>query len=425
MTSTIEASLGRKVLWRLIAPLSFLIFLSSLDRSNVSIAALEMNAEIGLSPEMYGRGAGFFFFLGYILLQYPHTAILRRVHARRWVTATVMLWGAAATAMAFIQSPEHFYAVRFLLGVFEGGFAPGATFLAALWTPRSFRARAVGVTMLAIPISQVIGAPLSGWLMTLPVELAGLSGWRLMVFVEGLFTVLCGLLAFRVFVDSLQDARWLSPEERALAAREQEADAGDRAVSDNSLRFLADPMFWTAAGVWFCLLAGAQGIIFWMAQVVKQIAGGDPLQVGLITALPWIGVGFGMLLNARSSDRTGERHLHLAIAAALGGACLLAAFLVEPGWIAAVLLVLGGLGLGGAQGVFWPIPISMLARENTGRGVTVLNMIGNTAGLIMTPLIGVLRERTGGFSATIYMLAAIIFAAAILTLILRAGRRRA
>jgi ACS family tartrate transporter-like MFS transporter len=420
--TTVEASLGKKVLWRLIAPLTFLIFLSSLDRSNVSIAALEMNREIGLTPEMYGRGAGFFFFLGYILLQYPHTAILRRIHARRWVTATVVLWGLAAASMAFIQAPSHFYGLRFLLGVAEGGFSPGATYLAALWTPKAFRARAVGATMLSIPISQVIGAPLSGWLMTLPIEIAGLSGWRLMIAAEGLLTVACGLLAWTVFVDRLSDARWLTPPEKALAAQELDRDAADRG-GRGSLKFLAEPAFWGAAATWFCLLAGAQGIIFWMAQVVKQIAGGNPFEVGLITALPWIGVGLGMMLNAWSSDRTGERHWHLAGAAILGAACLLGAFLIQPGWMAAALLILGGLGLGGAQGVFWPIPIAMLSRDDTGRGVTVLNMIGNTAGLIMTPLIGVIRQTTGGFSATIYMLTAIIAVAAALSLALRAGAR--
>lgn len=418
--SRAERSLRGKVFWRLIAPLTFLIFLSSLDRSNIAIAALEMNPELGLTPEMYGRGAGLFFFLGYILLQYPHTALLRRIHARRWVAGSVVVWGAIATTMAAIRTPEHFYAVRFLLGVAEGGFAPGTAYLAALWMPRRFRASAVSGTILAIPISQVIGAPLSGWLMTLPVELAGLSGWRLMVLVEGLATVACGIAAYFVFVDRLEDARWLSEDEKAVARREHAADEAERS-GGQALGFLAQPKFWMAAAIWFCLLAGAQGLIFWMAQVVKQVAGGDPLEIGLITALPWIGVGFGLILNAWSSDRRGERHWHLAIAALLGAGCLLGAFLVDPGWMAVVLLLLGGLGLGGAQGVFWPIPISLLSREATGAGITVVNMLGNTAGLIMTPLIGVLRQQTGDFAATIYLLTGVTALAALLALGLRAG----
>jgi ACS family tartrate transporter-like MFS transporter len=147
------------------------------------------------------------------------------------------------------------------------------------------------------------------------------------------------------------------------------------------------------------------------------------LQVGLITALPWIGVGAGMMLNAWSSDRTGERHGHLAVAALLGGGCLLAAFLVPPGWASVALLLLGGIGLGGAQGVFWPVPIALLSRDDTGRGITVLNMVGNTAGLIMTPLIGLIRQRTGEFGPTIYLLTATIALAALLSLALRVAPR--
>lgn len=416
-----EGRLKSKIFWRLIAPLTFLIFLSSLDRSNIAIAALEMNAEIGLTPEMYGRGAGLFFFAGYILLQYPHTAILRRIHARRWVVATVVFWGAVATAMAFIRTPDQFYVLRFLLGVAEGGFAPGATYLATLWMPKRFRASAVGGTMLAVPISQVIGAPLSGWLMTLPLEVGGLGGWRLMMFVEGAATVLCGLLAWFVFVDRIQDARWLSPDEKAFAAAEIEKDAKERPPEGGSLAFLVDIRFWAATGMWFCLLAGALGMMFWMAQVVKQIVGGDPFQVGLITALPWIGVGAGMLLNAWHSDLTGERYWHLAGAALLGGAAMLAAFLIPPGWHTVVLLLLAGLGLGGAQSAFWPIPISLLTRETTGAGITVVNMVGNTAGLIMTPLIGVIRQQTGDFGAPVYLLTGVTVLAALLALALRAA----
>jgi ACS family tartrate transporter-like MFS transporter len=419
-----ERSLARKIFWRLIAPLTFLIFLSSLDRSNIAIAALEMNGEIGLSPEMYGRGAGLFFFAGYILLQYPHTALLRRFHARRWVTASVVLWGLAATAMTFIQTPDHFYAVRFVLGICEGGFAPGAAYLASLWMPRRLRASAVSGTMMAIPISQVIGAPLSGLIMSLPVEFAGLTGWRLMVGVEGLATVAFGLMAWFVFVDRLDDAKWLSAEEKALLAQDAASDVAERSGPAGG-RFLTDIRFWMSAIIWFCLLAGAQGIIFWMAQVVKQVAGGSTLEVSLITALPWVGVGLGMWLNAWSSDRRGERHLHLAVAAVLGASCLLAAFLLPAGWHSVVLLILGGLGLGGAQGVFWAIPIALLNHGDTGRGVTVLNMIGNTAGLIMTPLIGIIRQQTGEFGPTIYLLAGIISVAAVLAVALKSVRSKA
>lgn len=416
-----DGRLKSKIFWRLIAPLTFLIFLSSLDRSNIAIAALEMNAEIGLTPEMYGRGAGLFFFAGYILLQYPHTAVLRRIHARRWVVATVIAWGAVATAMAFINTPIQFYVLRFLLGVAEGGFAPGATYLATLWMPRRFRASAVSGTMLAVPISQVVGAPLSGWLMTLPLEVAGLGGWRLMVFLEGAATVLCGLAAWFIFVDNLQDARWLTEEEKSLAAAEIARDAQERPGEGGGLGFLADLRFWGATLMWFCLLAGALGMMFWMAQVVKQIVGGDALQVGLITAVPWIGVGAGMVINAWHSDLTGERHWHLAGAAVLGGTAMLAAFLVPPGWHTVVLLLLAGLGLGGAQSAFWPIPIALLTRETTGAGITVVNMVGNTAGLIMTPLIGVIRQQTGDFGAPIFLLTGVTVLAALLALGLRAA----
>ena len=194
----------RKIMLRVVAPLTFGIILSSLDRVNVSFAALHMNSEIGLDPKAYGFGVGIFF-VGYLLLQLPSAAVLKRIGARRWIAGSVIGWGVVATAMAAIQTPLHFYILRFLLGVFESGFAPGVVWFVSQWLPQRYRARAIGGTLLAIPISVIVGGPLCGALMS--IELETISSWRLMFAVEGLVTVLAGIAALFWFVDRPSAAR--------------------------------------------------------------------------------------------------------------------------------------------------------------------------------------------------------------------------
>lgn len=418
-----QERLRNKLLLRLIAPLTLLIFLNALDRVNVSFAALKMNAALGLGPEQFGFGAGLFF-VGYLLCQFPHTALLRRIGTRRWIGVAMLASGASSAALACVQTAWQFYALRVLLGAAEAGLAPGVVYITSRFVPRRFRAQAVAGSMLAIPASVVLGGPLSGLLMSVELH-AALPGWRAMFLVEGIATALVGLLTSLAFPESPEQARWLSADERAWLVAELARDATpDEPQTSRSVRdVLRSGRVWTAAGVWFALMASAYGIIYWLPQVIKQLTGLGDLTVSVLSALPWIGLGLGMSIVAWHSDRTSERYAHVALPSLLAAAGLvLGAQLGSPA-LALFCLCIGAFGLGGAQGTFWTLPTGFLPPAVAASGITLINLIGNVAGLVTPPAIGWLRARGGAFGVAACALATLLAGAALLTFALRRHQR--
>ena len=404
----LATTLRSKLTRRLVAPLTFLTFLNSIDRVNVSFAALQMNRELGLSPEQYGFGVGLFF-VGYLTCSFPHTALLQRIGARRWIFAAVLLWGSIATALSLIQNAGQLYVLRMLLGAAESGFAPGIVFIMSQWLPQRFRASSIAGSMLAIPISIIFGAPLSGWLLTLDTGLPW-SGWRFMFLVEGLVTVAAAFVTPLLFVDEPSAAPWLAPDEKRWLASELEQErANSRVEGGASIRALLriGPL-WAAAAVWFSLMSGTYGIIYWLPQVIKQLSGLSDLTVSVLSATPWVGLGAGMLITAWHSDLTQERRWHVALSALLAAAGLLGAALFGQRWPALVCLTAGAFGLGGAQGAFWPLPTSLLDRRVAAAGLTLITVLGSAGGLIMPPLIGLVRARTGSFGVSAAGLAVLL-----------------
>jgi ACS family tartrate transporter-like MFS transporter len=418
-----RASIIRKIVWRVVLPLAALIVLSSIDRVNVSFAALRMNADLGLDPKAYGFGVGIFF-AGYLLFQLPSASVLRGIGPRRWIATSVIGWGLAATAMAFVTQPLHFYALRFMLGMFESGFAPGVVWFVSQWLPQAYRARAVGLTLLAIPLSVIIGGPLSGALLALEVD--GVASWRIMFAVEGIATVIAGIAALRWFSDSPAVAPWLAPDERAtiIAALESERGKGDLADTAPLLTVLRDPLLWLSAVVWFVLITGANAIIFWLPIAIKSFGRHDPFEIGVLSALPWIAIGAGMFFNARRSDRTGERFWHLALPMVLAAVALAAAALASGnGVLALAALIVGGFGLGGAQSVFWAIPTQLRGARHPG-SIAAINLVGNASGAVVPIVIGWVVANTGSIAIPVYGLAALLLAGAVVVVPLRRGMMR-
>lgn len=407
-----EQAMRRLLTLRIVAPLTFLTFLNSLDRVNVSFAALQMNTEVGLDPKTYGTGVGLFFF-AYLTFQLPHTLVLRKIGARLWIFGAVLFWGVVASAMASVRTPVQFYALRFLLGVAEAGFAPGIIYYMSQWMPSRFRAWAVAGSMLAIPISVVIGGPLSGWLLTQPNPF-GMSGWRWMFLIEGLPTIATAFVALRYFVDTPAQARWLSPERKAWLLAQLADEKPDAQHAAGGMQLLRSVRVWSAAGVWFSLMCGAYGIIFWLPQMIKQLSGAGDMQVSMLSALPWVGLGMGMMINARHSDRTQERYLHIGIPALVAAAGLTVSSSVTSGWLALVWLVVAGAGLGAAQGAFWALPTSFLSGASAAIGITLINILGSSGGLVAPPAIGFIRAHTGSFSLAVYALSGLLALGALL-----------
>jgi MFS transporter, ACS family, tartrate transporter len=401
----------RKTRLRLLAPLLALLFLSTIDRANVSFAALQMNTELGLTPETYGFGVSIFF-VGYILVQWPSLWLLQRIGMRRWVFVVAAVWGLAATGLAFVHSATSFYALRLLLGIAEGGFAPGVMFYLSQWIPRRYRAGAISTFMLAVPVSSIVGGPLAGWLMSVdnPIDWAG---WRWMLLIEGTPTLLVAIAAFRLIPDRPRDAAWLGDEERRWLEDEVAHENAAQADQHAGRSVLRNGRLWIASACWFGLMAGANGLLYWLPQILRHLsAQASDVRIGLITALPWIAIAAGMLANAWHSDRTQERYLHVMLAA-LGSAIFIALTpLLGTGALALAALLLAGFAMGAAQGTFWTIPPLLLSPAALAAGFALINMCGNLAGLVIPGFIGWVRVRTGSFDIPVFAVAALSLIAA-------------
>ena len=404
-------ALARRLFGRLVLPLALIAMVNAIDRVNISYAASAMMRDLHFGPQAFGVGVSAFF-VGYLLFQYPHAALLRRVGIKAWLAGSLLLWGLVGLAMAFVQDAGQFYALRFLLGVAEAGFAPGVTYIVARWIPMAHRARAMGLILSAIPATLVLGGPLCGWLLSLSNPFA-LAPWRFMFLLQALPNLFLAAVAFAYFVDRPAQARWLGPADRA--ALPDEADTSGLAERAPLLPVLLDRRVLACAACWFCVMTGGYALIFWVPQLVRQLsASGDELLIGLTSSIPQIGVVLGMLLNARHSDRSQERLAHFALATLLAGMALLVASAVADPLALLALLTVAGIGIGGAQGVFWTLPAALGIGGGRApvRTIALLNMGGTAGGILGPALMGWVRESTGSFAAGVASLAVLLILAA-------------
>src|SRR5690606_19776899 len=309
----------RRAMWRLLPFLGLCYLLNYLDRVNVGFAALTMNADLGLSAAAYGLGAGLFF-IGYFFFEVPSNVILHKVGARLWIARIMVTWGIIASATAFVQGEISFYVVRFLLGVAEAGFFPGIILYLTYWFPRVQRAKVVALFFLAVPISSVVGSPISTLLIQHGDGVWGFdAGWRFMFFVEGLPSVIVGCLVLVLLADRPGKARWLSPAERdALEKTIADEDAAQVPHTTGLREGLRDVRVVGLSLVYFGIVFGNYTLAFFMRLVVSDLQDTFAIefwlaQIGLLTAIPYAIASFVMFLNARHSDRTGERRWHVAV----------------------------------------------------------------------------------------------------------------
>lgn len=411
----------RKVWLRLVLLLTVLIVLSSVDRVNVSFAALHMNDDLGIDKVVYGQGVSMFF-VGYLLFQFPSIWLYRKLGMRLWTGLTVVSWGTIATAMAFIETREQFFVLRFLLGAAESGFAPGVVSFVSCWMPQAYRGRALGFTLLAVPASVIMGGPLSGLLMQ--ITWLDLPGWRWMYFLEGVPTILLGLIAYFWLTDHVAKALWLTEEEKAWIV--SETDRERLAVGPIAdlpvLTLLLQPRLWALAALWFALLTGSNALIFWLPQTLKSLTGFDAATIGWISALPWIGLGLGMFVNARLSDHARERVWHSAVPAVAAAIFLAIAISAGAGLPALICLVSGAVALGASQSVFWTLPARSFAGAPV--AITAINLCGNLSG-VLTPLtIGAILQQSGSVHLAVFAVAAILIAGAVILVTIVAGHLR-
>ncbi len=423
MTDTAQdtaAVIGRKVMRRLVAPAAFFILMGSLDRTNVGFAALQMNQSLGLSATQYGFGAGVLF-VGYLLAKYPSVLLYEAIGMRRWLALITFAWGLASMAMALVTEHWQLYALRMFIGFAEGGLSSGLMLYLSNWAPARYRASILAIPIVAISIAQVIGAPLSGWLLDQAWP-GGVEAWRMMFVLEAVPALVLAGFALVYFPDRPSQARWLEESERRWLIDNVRGSAPESGPLDRGDRWAAlkSPVGWTCAGVWYCILASNYGLMFWLPQMVKGIGGLTSTETGLIVALPWAASAVGLILNARHSDKTGERFFHVAVPGLLGGVFLLSAYLLGPGLAGLVALILGGACTGCTVAAFWAIPPQLLRPGALAMGIVIINMVGSLAGATVPPLMGFLKEHSGSYLPPTLLLFGIAGICATLALIARA-----
>lgn len=401
MTVTIrDAPLVAKAARRLLPFLGLLYVVSFLDRVNVGYAALTMNADLGLSASAFGAGAGIFF-LGYFLFEIPSNLILQRVGARTWIARILVTWGIVSAGMAAVQGPTSFYLARFLLGIAEAGFFPGIILYLTYWFPADTRARIIGWFMLAIPVSNVIGAPLSTALLDRP--LFGLTGWQTMFVLEGLPAIILGFVVLAWLPDRPAQATWLTPAEREAL----EALVARQAPSPTRLRdALASGRVWVLALTYFGLVIGLYGLGFWAPQIIRSLGTLSNAEIGMLSAIPYLVAGVAMVFWGRHSDATRERVWHVCLPAWLGAAGFLASGLVTNPVAALLALTAGAIGIYAALPVFWTFPTALLGGTAAAGGIALVNSLGNLGGYLGPFAVGWLRDTTGSYAAGLYVLAA-------------------
>ena len=404
VSSAFEETVYRKVAWRL-TPLLLLCYLVSyLDRVNVGFAKLQMATDLGLSDSAYGLGAGIFFF-GYFLFEVPSNLILHRVGARVWIARIMITWGIVSAAMMFVTSPTMFYLMRFVLGVAEAGFFPGVILYLTYWYPAHRRGRMTTVFMTAVSLSGVVGGPISGYVLKTFDSMNGWHGWQWLYLIEGLPSVIAGVLVYALLDDRIAQAKWLSPEERILLERNiRSEEAQKEHLSLGAV--LTSARVWLMCVIYFSFVVGLYGVGFWLPTLIKATGVGDPFEIGLLSAVPYAAAVVAMLVIARSSDRLRERRWHLAVPAAMGMLGLvLAVSGAHQTTLALAGLTLATMGILSAIPLFWSLPTAFLGGAAAAAGIAMINSIGNLAGFLGPYLMGALQQATASSSAGMYVLA--------------------
>jgi ACS family tartrate transporter-like MFS transporter len=410
----------RRVSRRLIPFLFLLYILNFLDRVNVGFAALEMNRDLGFGPAVYGLGAGIFF-LGYCLFEVPSNLVLYRTGARIWIARIMVTWGLAASAMMFVRTPASFYTLRFLLGVAEAGFFPGIIFYLTYWYPARERARAYAWFLAAIPVCGVIGGPISGALLGLDGRM-GLQGWQWLFLLEGIPSVLVGIAVLRLLPDRPSDARWLPEPEREWLVARLAAERPEHVEphGESMRRTLRNPMVWWLGLGYFMLVVALYGFALWLPQLVKASGEFSNFEVGVITAIPYAVAAVGMVAVGRRSDRTGERHVHLAMPAVVGALGFVAVTQTDTTVLLVAALSLTAFGVLGWLGPFWAMPTALLRERAAAGGIALINSMGAVGGFVGPYLIGDIKQRTGSFTPGLLVLAGFLLGAVVIVFALRA-----
>ena len=411
---SLETRTYHKVDVRLLPFLFLCYILAYLDRVNVGFAKLQMLKDLSMSDAAFATGAGIFF-IGYFFFEVPSNVLLKKFGARMWIARIMISWGVISACMIFVKGEWSFYAMRFLLGLAEAGFFPGVIFYLTLWYPSRLRASRTAWFVAAIAISGVIGNPISGWIMDRLNGAMNLAGWQWLFLSEGIPSVIVGFWVIYYLNSSIEEAKWLTPEEKALLANNIIAE--DKHKTEHKLAdAFTSGRVWVLCAIYFTLMIGLYGIAFWLPTIVKAFGIKGYFGVGLITAIPYGVAVSGMIFLSLHSDKTGERRLHYVFNVVAGaiGLVLSGIFASNP-VLAIIFLSIGTLGVIGSMPLFWPLPSAFLAGTAAAAGIGIVNSVGNLGGYFGPNIPIWAKHVSSDRSAALYIIAGILMIGAFLT----------
>lgn len=408
----VETVVMRRVFWRLMPFLLVAYLVAYIDRVNVGFASLQMNKAVGIDPKTFGLGAGIFF-IGYFLLEVPSNLGLEKFGASKWIARIMISWGIISGACALIAGPTSFLVLRFLLGAAEAGFFPGVILYLTYWFPSEYRAKIVGIFMVAIPVAGLLGSPISGAVLGMNGVL-GLGGWQWVFIIEAIPAVLMGLLSFVWLTDRPAHAKWLSDDERAWLAgklaMEQQRTTRVRQLS--IWRVMVNKHVLIMALVYSGAAGASSAMAVWQPQVIKSF-GLSNLETGFLNGVPYAISAILMIFWGRSSDRSGERVWHNALPLGWMGLAMVATFWAHSLLLLLPLLTLVLAGTYASKGPFWALSSEWLAAPVAAAGLAQINALGNLSGFFCNYLIGWIKNTTGSFPLAIMPIAALAAAGTI------------
>lgn len=409
-----------KIFRRVVPLFVIMLICNQLNRSNIGYAETYLEADVGIGATAYGFGAGLFF-VAYALFELPSNVLMERFGAKIWLTRIMVSWGVVSAAMAFVSSPEMFYVLRFLLGAAEAGFFPAVLFYFTRWLPDSHRGRATALFIAGSSIAAAISGPLSGPLLSMD-GLLGARGWQWLFGLEGVLSVVVGIIAFFFLDAKISDARWLSGDEKEALTRQIAAeDEAKSAAADrpgSRWRLLLQPKLLLFCWIYFAIQLSIYANTFWLPSIVRRIDGTNDITVGLLSSLPWICAIVAMYLAGRAGDRMGNRRPLLVVALLTAAVGTWLAAVVSP-WPALVFLCLAAMGFKSASPLFWAIPQRSLSPRIVAPAIAVINSLGNLGGFVAPFGFGFIKEQTGAVTYGLYALALASLLAAISVLLFR------
>jgi MFS transporter, ACS family, tartrate transporter len=411
---TVERRTIARVSWRLLPLVAVAYCIAYIDRTNVAVAALTMNKDLGLSAYIYGWGAGIFFF-SYFLFEVPSNLILERAGARLWIARIMITWGIVSGLTAFVTGPTSFLVVRFLLGAAEAGFFPGMILYFTYWFPAEYRGRVISTLFIAQPVANALASIVSGAILGMDGVL-GLKGWQWIFIIEALPAVVLAFVVLKVMTDRPELADWLAPDEKSWLQTRlgEESRRIEGAGHLTLLGALCDARVFALSMMYFMSVTANYGIVFFMPQIIKGI-GLSNMMTGLVSSVPYIIGTVGLIAWGWSSDRNGERRWHLITASTLA-----AAGLVFAGWSGSSYWALLGMsaatvGIYGSRASFWPMPSIFLTGTAAAGAIALINATGNLGGYVGPFIVGWIKDSTGSFEIGLYFLAACSLACAVIT----------